>query len=368
MPDKNQQEAFLFMPDISGFTNFINDTETEHSTHIIRELLEIIINANELNMELMEIEGDAVFFFRVGKIPTTKEIIRQSKNIFEKFHQHLLAYESHRICQCGACRTANNLTLKFIIHSGPVGSYHIHDRYKLIGKNVILLHRLLKNRIPQKEYLLFTEPFFGKLNSAHLTTQQLRTIDESEEFDNNIIPYKYVPIKHWLSEIEPPAEGNINLAPEMTSVVSISDEINSPPDFVFSYIADLSKRPEWMDGIKKIEFVTKEKINQTGTVHECILENKGIQVFKSKYFAHSQNDYSITEVDQKKEAFAQQFTVEGLTSKSCTVRIEFLVKNNALDKFLFYVFMKNKMNRSLTKSLRSLKTKLEALQDNFSRN
>lgn len=62
MPAFNQQQAFLFMPDISGFTQFVNKTEIEHSTHIIQELLEIIIDANELKMELIEIEGDAVFF------------------------------------------------------------------------------------------------------------------------------------------------------------------------------------------------------------------------------------------------------------------------------------------------------------------
>ena len=123
MPSANQQQVFLYMPDISGFTKFITETEIEHSTHIIQELLEIIITGNQLNMEVMEIEGDAVFFFRFGKSPSIKEIVEQSKSVFEKFHLHLLKYEHQRICQCGACKTANNLTLKFIIHSGIVSSY-----------------------------------------------------------------------------------------------------------------------------------------------------------------------------------------------------------------------------------------------------
>jgi hypothetical protein len=36
MPEINQQQAFFFMPDISGFTKFINETEAKHGTHIIK--------------------------------------------------------------------------------------------------------------------------------------------------------------------------------------------------------------------------------------------------------------------------------------------------------------------------------------------
>ncbi len=35
------KKALYFMADISGFTNFVNTTEVEHSIHIIAELLEI---------------------------------------------------------------------------------------------------------------------------------------------------------------------------------------------------------------------------------------------------------------------------------------------------------------------------------------
>ena len=209
MSDINQQQAFLFMPDISGFTQFVNQTEIEHSTHIIQELLETIIDANHLNLELMEIEGDAVFFFRNGEIPSINEIIQQSKTIFAKFHKHLANFESHRICQCGACKEAYKLTLKFIAHAGIVGSYYVRNHFKLIGKDIIILHRLLKNSIPESEYLLFTEPFFGILERENLNLQQLSVVDKSEEFDGTILHYKYVPINQWCGDIEIPDLGSI---------------------------------------------------------------------------------------------------------------------------------------------------------------
>ncbi len=56
--------SLLFIPDISGFTKFVQTTEVEHSQHVISELLEVLISANTQELKLAEIEGDALFFYR----------------------------------------------------------------------------------------------------------------------------------------------------------------------------------------------------------------------------------------------------------------------------------------------------------------
>ena len=53
--------SLLFIPDISGFTKFVNNTAAEHGRHIIAELLDLIIESNELSLTVSELEGDAVF-------------------------------------------------------------------------------------------------------------------------------------------------------------------------------------------------------------------------------------------------------------------------------------------------------------------
>ena len=40
------ESALIFIPDISGYTEFLTTTEIKHSKHIISELLEIIIAGN----------------------------------------------------------------------------------------------------------------------------------------------------------------------------------------------------------------------------------------------------------------------------------------------------------------------------------
>ena len=82
------QQALLFIPDISGFTRFVNDTEIAHSQHIIEELLERIIDANEMDLSMAEVEGDAVFFYRAGSTPTAAQLLSQIQRMFINFHAH----------------------------------------------------------------------------------------------------------------------------------------------------------------------------------------------------------------------------------------------------------------------------------------
>jgi hypothetical protein len=93
-----------FIPDIRGFTKFVNDTEIEHSRYIIGELLENIINSNQIGLTISEIEGDAVLFYRFGKTSSLEEIYSQVESMFCNFQRQLKNYESRRACRCSALR------------------------------------------------------------------------------------------------------------------------------------------------------------------------------------------------------------------------------------------------------------------------
>ena len=61
------EQAIVFIPDISGFTDFTSATEIDHAAHIITELLELLVESNQSGFTLAEIEGDAVLFYRSGE-------------------------------------------------------------------------------------------------------------------------------------------------------------------------------------------------------------------------------------------------------------------------------------------------------------
>ena len=84
-----ENKGLLFIPDISGFTKFVHESEIEHSRFIIQELLEILINANQIGLEISEIEGDAILFYKYGDPPALQELYKQVEKMFCAFHRHL---------------------------------------------------------------------------------------------------------------------------------------------------------------------------------------------------------------------------------------------------------------------------------------
>jgi Protein of unknown function (DUF2652) len=66
---------------------------------------------------------------------------------------------------CGVTQ-ADNLKLKFVAHIGEVATQTIRDRRKLVGIDVILVHRLLKNPVQAPEYVLFSEELYRTAGAA----------------------------------------------------------------------------------------------------------------------------------------------------------------------------------------------------------
>ena len=58
-----ENKGLLFIPDISGFSRFVSQTEIEHSRLIIQELLESLINANQMGLEVSEVSCVSELYF-----------------------------------------------------------------------------------------------------------------------------------------------------------------------------------------------------------------------------------------------------------------------------------------------------------------
>ncbi len=191
-----ENQALIFIPDISGFTKFVTKCEINHTDHIISNLINIILDSNPLELKVSEIEGDAVLFYSKGAPPTKEEIIQQSKRMFIDFHTNLKAMERNFFCKCGSCTTASNLTLKIIVHYGVCKEVPIHNSTKLIGSDVIIAHKLLKNNIPEREYILLSEKYLKSQQSKLIIEEDWVDIKSNiENFENfGEIRTKYIPL------------------------------------------------------------------------------------------------------------------------------------------------------------------------------
>ncbi len=159
--------ALLLIADISGFTEFmrLHALATSHARHIIARLLRALIQASGPPLRVAELEGDAVFFYAVGLDENAEASFEQPKKqilrLFWVFKREIQALQQVPACVCEACTTVGNLRLKQVVHFGEVSIEPIQGFEKLFGFDVIIVHRMLKNRLSSKEYLMITRPAYA---------------------------------------------------------------------------------------------------------------------------------------------------------------------------------------------------------------
>jgi len=187
-------QTLLLIPDISGFTQYMNASSIAHSQLNISRLLESIIDSNFLDLSISEIEGDAILFYKFNDESLFEDVIEQIKRMYMSFHKTLKHINDNNTCECGACGLLYNLSLKFIVHFGEVGSVMVKDYCKLFGGDVIIVHRLLKNSITFDEYILLTNSFIKRyFNNSKSIDNDWLTLEKKSDNYNVLgkIEYKY---------------------------------------------------------------------------------------------------------------------------------------------------------------------------------
>lgn len=342
---KNQ--GLIFIPDISGFTRFVNETEIDHSRLIIQELLEILINANRLGLEISEIEGDAILFYKFGTPPELKDLYQQVETMFVEFHRNITAYEHRRYCQCKACLSAINLTLKVITHYGEFTDYSVKNFRKLIGRDIIVAHQLLKNDIPQHEYWLVTQ---NLLTSGSLKFKDLQWYSSTKQTENGEIAFQYAQLSQLKNEIRP--ESAMSLEPDhMSKMFSIQREYPTDIITLFHASGDFQYRNRWVEGVKAVEELT-HYLPRVGMKCRCILDN-GSTIIYSNDFHYNDNKIQFSERDEDKTV-CTRYTLDRAGTKKTRLTIDYYVTNDLLPKLIFKLFRRMKVKNSYARSLRNL--------------
>lgn len=146
----NLNEGNLLIPDISGFTRFVHDTDMNTGSYVISRLLTVLLDCNILGLKVSEIEGDAILFYKMGKRFSRTEVISQFNIMQKRFGAEILRLS-------GETRIEINLGLKLIAHYGPISEYRVGNFIKLYGTSVIEAHQLLKNSINSVDYVIMTD-------------------------------------------------------------------------------------------------------------------------------------------------------------------------------------------------------------------
>ena len=144
------QEGFLIISDISGYSTYLNESELEHARDSLTDLLNILVDHTKSPLVISKLEGDAVFsYVNKGSIFQGQTLIEIVENTYAAFRKALDLMIINTSCTCNACRNLPNLDLKFFIHYGQFSTQRIGNYAELVGNDVNIVHRLLKNTIAE---------------------------------------------------------------------------------------------------------------------------------------------------------------------------------------------------------------------------
>ncbi len=178
--------ALLLIADIGGYTQYMqyHRTMLGHAEATTRRLLEKVVGAAP-GFSLVEVEGDAAFLSRAvdgwDGDATVTAVTRAAVAMHRAFHEERQLVQRN-MCPCGSCTQTTGLRLKFVAHVGEVATQTIKRRRKLVGMDVIYVHRLLKNSVQVPEYVLLSEDLYRGAGTSwpspavHEVSQELEGI------------------------------------------------------------------------------------------------------------------------------------------------------------------------------------------------
>ncbi|GAO43522.1 DUF2652 domain-containing protein [Flavihumibacter petaseus] len=314
-------QGLIFLPDISGFTQFVNATELDHSRLIIQELLEVLINANEGGLQISEIEGDAILFYRFGAPPTLNEVYRQVEKMFRAFHQNLIAYDNRRYCQCTACKSAGKLTLKVITHYGEFTGYNVQHFYKLIGKDIIVAHRLLKNDIPDHEYWLVTDALSPTGEPAHLANWMTWNEDRQNS-DAGDVRYHYTRLTSLKDNLHPDEPPPPDLSKKQLAF-SLTRDYSVALIPLFHATGDFNLRSSWMENVTRVEELN-HFLPRIGMRCRCVFDNGEEVEYTSSSYHFEDKLIEFTESESSTGNLIY-YTIQKISENHTRLRIDYYI-------------------------------------------
>jgi hypothetical protein len=145
-------QGLILIPDISGFTNFVNNININHGVLVTKDLLNEMINSNPFDIHLSEVEGDALLYYKPGKAILPEQLFKGVRKMYNAFNRRYEVLKNKYAVR-------SELSLKFIVHYGNILIYDIQGFKKLFGQTVIEAHHLMKTGTHLRDYVLITDDY-----------------------------------------------------------------------------------------------------------------------------------------------------------------------------------------------------------------
>src|SRR4029078_4987736 len=250
MPQTAQPTCFL-IADISGYTGYLADVELDHAQDILADLIGTVVTALKPNFRLGKLEGDAGFTCMNAETVDGSVLLDTIERCYFGFRRRRRDVRQATSCECNACAQIPDLDLKFVVHHGVVMHQKAAAREDLLGSDVIVEHRLLKNDVVDglgmSAYALISQ---ACIDASDIDPAALGRRGHSETYDRigEVPAWAHDLERRWQEE---EARGRVRVAPEDAFVV-VSVPTNVPPQVAWEFLTKPGQRMTWQPWVTEV--------------------------------------------------------------------------------------------------------------------
>ena len=262
------EPACLLIADISGYTNYLAGTELDHAQDILADLMTTVVSALRPGFRLAKLEGDAAFTFALGERLDGSQLLDTTERTYFAFRRRLRDIAQATACECNACTLMPSLDLKMVAHHGAIIRHRIAGHEELVGSDVIVVHRLLKNHVVDglgiPAYALLSDAcvaLMGMDPTALGMTRYSETYDLGE-----VTGWVHDLGAAWAAEVE---RRRVRVA-DRDAGYQFEAVHPAPRDVVWTFMTDPALRPLWQVGVEAVDEQPTAPRRGVGTTNHCM--------------------------------------------------------------------------------------------------
>jgi hypothetical protein len=261
---------YLAIADISGYTSYLAGVELDHAHDILSDLTITVVEAMA-PFGLAKLEGDAAFMTAFDAAFDGSSLQDSIEGTYVAFQRRLRDIGQASTCECDACVRIPDLDLKIVVHHGRAQRQQLMGLEELVGSDVILVHRLLKNRVREDvgmaAYALYTQ---AAVEAADIDPLAQGLVRHSEETDvaGTVVGWLRNLTATWQELSDRP---RMAISAERVAR-SWEIEYDAPMAVVFELLSSPRHRLAWDAGIDSIDedSTGNDGRRGVGTTNHCL--------------------------------------------------------------------------------------------------
>jgi uncharacterized protein YndB with AHSA1/START domain len=263
------ERSCLLIADISGYTSYLAGVELDHAQDILADLIGTVVTSLRPTFRLAKLEGDAAFMAAPQDQVDGSLLLDAIERCYFGFRRRRRDVRQATSCECDACIRIPDLNLKFVAHVGPVVRQDMAGLEELIGRDVIVVHRLLKNTVSEvtdaTAYALLTDACTTAMGLDPVALG-MRPHSETYEIVGEIPGWVHDLERRWQQE---DARARVRVAPEDAGLVA-DMPTSAPPQLVWEFITKPGGRVAWSTGVTEVITEGAGNRRTVGATNHCM--------------------------------------------------------------------------------------------------